>query len=147
MALREEKPVLACDRLGGDPEHMVPGAAARAAVEPHRGLLLDRSAARFDIVTVKPAAQKSFEVRQLELLELVFIAFDGRGDVRHEPGRGHEVVDRLLQARRDHRPGLLQQAAGAFIQADIRDTGLKSLKESGFPHDGAPLLEMPHAGG
>jgi hypothetical protein len=56
---------------------------------------------------------------------------------------GHEFVNGRAQARRNHRPGLLQQASGAFIDAKIRDPGLKSLAESGFPHNGMVLLEMP----
>ena len=139
--------MLARERPHRRPQHVIAGRAAHAAIEPDGGFLLDRAAARLDITVIEAAAQESFEMRGFELLDQRPLAGDDIRDVGQLAGCGQDLLDRIVEVRRNDRPDFPHDLPGSLIEPELLDTGLKSLAKSGFFHDGTTWLAEAHAGG
>src|SRR5436305_5229182 len=135
--------MLAPERPQRHPQHVAAGRAAHAAVEPHGGFLLHRAAARIDITAVEPAAQERFKMRGFQLLEQSPLAGDYIGDVRQLGRCRQNLLDHIVEIRRNDRPSLPHDLPGPLIEAEMLDAGLKSLAKSGFLHDDATWLAEP----
>ncbi len=107
--------MLARERVDRRLEHEVPGAAADACVEPDRGLLLHRAAARFGIGLVELAAQQGLEMRRLESLDQVGMRPDQRPDIGQCQKSIDHVIDGRSDIRRDQRPRRGQHGSNTVV--------------------------------
>ncbi len=117
--------MLARQRVERRLEHETPGGAADTRVQANRCLLLHRLPAGFGVVLIEVPAEQSLEVRHFELFDQVLVLHDGHSDVGQFDDRHDDVIDHLIDVRRDRRPGLRKKGAGLVVDPVKREASLK----------------------
>jgi hypothetical protein len=107
-------------------KHEVSGATAHARIKAYRSFMLNRISTRFDILIIEVPAEQSGKMRGLEFSDQFPVPNENFRDAWHISHASENIVDRLIQARRDHRPRLLHEVSRPLIDTEQRAASIKS---------------------